>query len=237
MCSSSEDSAVTPLLSDIRYHQVSILILVFFCWSSSHCLSASVSHPTHLLEDIFDGNHLEPNHFAQTGNMNIILKRLLCQTILHLNRKLTEIFGHWWCTLNLCSSWGSKLTWKSLLSTKWHNPTVGETLNPHEMVPKYTPIHVKVIPEPLYAVDRDINPSSCPLSPHYLDLIMEVSWNLWSLLGAEWYHNVVFEALNPHEMVPTSPPLLAMIREVSWNRWSLSLLGAEWYRRVLWLRL
>jgi hypothetical protein len=52
---------------------------------------------------------------------------------------------------------------------------VGETLNPHEMVPKYTPIHVKVIPEPLYAVDRDINPSSCPLSPHYLDLIMEVS--------------------------------------------------------------
>jgi len=78
VCRSSEDSAVTPLISDIRYHQVSILSLFSFAGHHHiHCPSASVSHQTHLLEDISVGNHLDPNHFAQTGKMNIILKRLL----------------------------------------------------------------------------------------------------------------------------------------------------------------
>ena len=42
------------------------------------------------------------------------------------------------------------------------------------------------------------------LPPHLFAQILEVSWNLRSLLGTKWYPCIVVDALNPHKMVSTS---------------------------------
>ena len=85
----------------------------------------------------------------------------------------------------LSSGWGSKPTWNAS-----HLPS----------------IHIKGVLQPSYAVDGDMDASSCR-SHHTCWSRFEKSDQIpRSLLGAKWSICAVVEAPNPHGMVLTSTP-------------------------------
>jgi len=74
--------------------------------------------------------------------------------------------------------------------------------------------HMEWAPHPLQIYTRCLTMFTCSrwvygsiimlLPPHLFAQILEVSWNLRSLLGTKWYPCIVVDALNPHKMVSTS---------------------------------